>query len=359
MAVKNKATNAGVEALSGFAFQRNSAIYLILDNYVSLVKNDFFVCIEHHDDVIFAHQDKSNKLTEINVYQAKKSTSTWNVNSKFAEIIAKLTNVGSAIKEDEHVKSDNYTHKLHFLSNKSIKLSCGKRGKGAVSHNVKENDVQINYQNLHSKIQSNILTQLNSHRYTPEELSNVGFLYVDMGNVDKSQQNQLSGMLGELFKGQITDPQAALDLMLSLFRKAETIYNQGDLSQLLDRSKRISGKEILRALNVITTRSKTFKFWREHAKEIVKELKIPISKSSRYEEYINNSFDFFKDLQEVEHRKIFNFVNDNRQVDNYCIDYSECISELHKEFFNKHQTQLNTEIVLFAIVAAFVETREG
>lgn len=359
MAINNRATNAGVEALSGFAFQRNSAIYLILDNYASLVKNDFFVCIEHHDDVIFAHQDNNHKLTKVNVYQAKKSTSTWSVNSKFAEIIAKLTNVGASINQDEHPKSPCYTQQLHFLSNKSINLSCGKKGKKSLSHRVKESDVQINYQDLHANIQSNILNKLDDFTYAPDEIGNVGFLYVDMGNIDKSQRNQLAGMLGELFKGQITDAQAALELMLSLFRKAETIYNQGNVSKLLDKSKRINGKEILLALNVITTKSKTFKFWREHARDIVKELKIPISKSSRYEEYINNSFDLFKDLQEVEHRKIFNFVNENRQVDNYCIDYSECITELHKEFFNNFQSQLSTEIVLFAIVAAFVETREG
>jgi hypothetical protein len=63
--------NSGVEALTGFSFQRNSAIYLVLENYDILVSRKFFICIEHHDDLIFAHLSNSNVISRIEAYQAK------------------------------------------------------------------------------------------------------------------------------------------------------------------------------------------------------------------------------------------------------------------------------------------------
>jgi hypothetical protein len=41
---KNKAANAGVDALTGFEFQRNCALYLLLDNSILLsIKSSLFV----------------------------------------------------------------------------------------------------------------------------------------------------------------------------------------------------------------------------------------------------------------------------------------------------------------------------
>ncbi|WP_214657735.1 hypothetical protein, partial [Vibrio anguillarum] len=50
---KKKAANCGVVALSGYEFQRNCALYLLLDGYEHFREEDYFLCIEHYDDFLF------------------------------------------------------------------------------------------------------------------------------------------------------------------------------------------------------------------------------------------------------------------------------------------------------------------
>lgn len=356
--IKNDA-NSGVEALTGFAFQRNSAIYLVLENYDILVNDNFFICIEHHDDVIFAHLNDSNEIKKIEAYQAKKSTSEWSLGKNLAEIIAKMTLVGSDLESDAISKSSNYSQDLTFLTNKSIKLNCGSRKEPKFSEIIRENNVFVCYSNLHSNIQSNFLKKLSNFSFVTEQLDNVSFKYIDVANTDKSQRNQLAGMLSDVFENKIFDSNAALDLLLKLFREVETVFNQGNMSKLLDKSKRVYSKEILKAIDVICNKAKAFKFWRENAQELSKALQIPISKSSNYAEHLNNCFDYFKDLKQVEFQKIYRFVDDNRDIDASSFSHQECITKLSERFFNNHQTQLDNTSVSFAIVAAYVETRNN
>jgi hypothetical protein len=349
--------NSGVEALTGFSFQRNSAIYLVLENYDIWVGSEFFICIEHHDDVIFAQLNDLNEISKIEAYQAKKSTSEWATGKNLAEIIAKMTIVGRDLENDLISKSNCYSHDLTFLTNKSIKLNCGSRKNPKYSEIIRENNVFVCYTNLHENIQENILKKLEDFSFETEQLDNVSFLYVDVANTDKSQRNQLAGMLSDVFKNKISDPNAALDLLLKLFREAETIYNQGNKSELLDKSKRVYSKDIFKAIDVICNKAKAFNLWREHASELSLALQIPISKSSNYLEHLNNCFDYFKDLKQVEFQKIYHFVSDNRDIDESSFSHPECIKKLKERFFSNHQTQLDEVLVSFAIVAAYVETR--
>nr|BBJ03014.1 hypothetical protein YBY_08620 [Marinobacter nauticus] len=352
-------TNSGVEALTGFSFQRNSAIFLVLENYDVLVGREFFICIEHHDDVIFAELNESNKISKIKAYQAKKSSSEWVVGKNLAEIIAKMTKVGSDLEIDQMSKFTGYSHDLIFLTNKSIKLNCGKKSAGTkYSEIIRENNIFVCYTNLHGSIQNNILKKLDSFSYESQQLDNLYFRYIDVGNTDKSQRNQLAGMLSDIFKDRISDPAAALDLLLKLFREVETVYNQGNKSKLLDVRKRVYSKDVFKAIDVICSKAKAFKFWRENAKDFSELLQIPVSKSSRYAEYINDCFDYFKDLKQVEFQKILKFVDENRDVDDSSFSYVDCIVKLKERFSTQHQTQINEILVSFAIVAAYVETRD-
>ena len=353
----SKAINAGVEALSGFAFQRNCALYLILENYEELKSQNYFICIEHHDDLVFAYIDQNRNLINVDAYQAKKSTNHWTVNTKFSEILKKMIDVGINLNSDEYPKAANYSQNLNFLTNNNIKLTCGSRTSPEVN-TIKESNKHVEYLDLHQNIKNNIVNKLNEFSYSPLELRDVGFLFIDLPRTDKIQKSVLTGMLAELFQGKITDPAAAMELVLSLFRNAETIYNQENISSLLDCKKRIESTEIQKAMDVICKKAKAYKEWRKHGADLAVQLRIPFSKSNRAEEYINTSFDYFKDLNEIEFQKIYRFVDDERQVDDKCHTWSECIIELHGKYKKEARTQLESERVLFAIVAAFVETRE-
>jgi len=349
--------NSGVEALTGFSFQRNSAIYLVLENYDILVSHNFFICIEHHDDVIFAHLNNSNEISKIEAYQAKKSTSEWVLGKKLAEIIAKMTLVGNDLKNDSVSKSSDYSQNLTFLTNKNIKLNCGSRKDPKFSEIIRETNVVICYCDLHNNIKSNFLKKLEEYSFETEQLDNVSFKYIDVANTDNSQREQLAGKLSKIFKDKISDPNAALDLLLKLFREVETVYNQGNKSKFLDKSKRVDSQDIFKAINVICNKAKAFKLWRENARELSEALRIPISKSRNYTVHLNNCFDYFKDLKQVDFQKIYHFVNNNRDIDDSSFSDRDCIKKLNDRFFNNHQTQLDKASVSFSIVAAYVETR--
>jgi len=351
-------TNSGVEALTGFSFQRNSAIFIVLDNYDFFVTHDFFICIEHHDDLIFSYLNDSNEICKIDAYQAKKSVSEWGTGSSLVEIIAKMTLVGRDLERDVVDKSENYSHDLTFLTNKSVKLNCGSKKNGEKhSEIIRENNLVACYSNLHSRIQDNILNKLKNYTFEADQLEKINFRYIDIGNTDKAQRNQLIGMLSDIFKDKVSDPSAALDLILKLFREVETVFNQGNTSKLLDESKRIYGKYVLEAINVICNKSKAFKLWRDNAQELSEALKIPVSKGRNYTQHLNNCFDYFKDLNQVEFQKIYHFVNDNREMDDLSYSDTSCITKLNAKFHQIYQTQLDNVLVSFAIVAAYVETR--
>ena len=92
MTRRKSSANAGIEALLGFEFQRNCALYLLLENYDRFKKREFFLCIEHHDDFLFCYRSNyQDKIEEIQSYQAKKlSGAIWTINERFSEAIAKM-----------------------------------------------------------------------------------------------------------------------------------------------------------------------------------------------------------------------------------------------------------------------------
>jgi hypothetical protein len=268
-----------------------------------------------------------------------------------------MTLVGSDLKNDSISKSSDYSQDLTFLTNKSIKLNCGSRKDPKFSEIIRENNVFIFYCDLHSNIQSNFLKKLKDYSFEANQLDNVSFKYIDVANTDNSQREQLAGKLSKLFGDRIFDSYAALDLLLKLFREVETVYNQGNESKLLDENKRVYSQDIFKAIDVICNKAKAFKLWRENAQELSEVLQIPISKGRNYIEHLNNCFDYFKDLKQVDFQKIYHFVNNNRDIDESSFSDQDCINNLNERFFNKHQTQLDNASVSFAIVAAYVETR--
>lgn len=350
-------SNSGVEAQTGFAFQRNCAIFFILENYDIWAGGNFFICIEHHDDLIFAHANSSNEINKIQAYQAKKSQTEWSTGKKLAQIVAKMTLVGDDLNNDPITKSSDYSHDLAFLTNKKIILKCGKQKPPKYTEIIRESNVCVCYTDLHQNIQNNLLKKLDGITFENTQLNNVFFKYIDVANTDKSQQLQLVGMLSDMFKDKIADHSAALDLLLKLFRNVETVYNQGNQSKLLDESKRVYSRDIFNALDIICNKAKAYKLWRNNADKLANALQISVTKGRNFREHLNNCFDYFKDLKQVEFQKIFHFVNENRDVDDSYFSESDCIEVLNERYLNEHGTQLDQTIIAFAIIAAYVETR--
>ena len=98
-----------------------------------------------------------------------------------------------------------------------------------------------------------------------------------------------------------------------------------------------------------------FKLWREQKQELGKGLAIPISQRENFETQFDNSIDFFKDLSQVEHRRILEFVEGNRDMLDQFYDESECIIELYNKYKNKHNCKLDDLVIKATIFAAYIK----
>lgn len=78
--------NSGVQANVGMDFQRNCALYIFLNNYHKIKDKNYFIILEHYDDIVFGFIDDQNLLEKVETYQAKKSADIWTNNYLF-EII--------------------------------------------------------------------------------------------------------------------------------------------------------------------------------------------------------------------------------------------------------------------------------
>ena len=109
----------------------------------------------------------------------------------------------------------------------------------------------------------------------------------------------------------IPDHSAAVELLLSLFREVEAIYNQGKIINLLDKTKRVEGAEIKKALNIIETEQKTFELWRTNSLELTRKFRIPLGVQRNHENHIRNTFELLKDMSNNEHQIIKTFIKEN------------------------------------------------
>lgn len=93
-------TNSGVQANVGFDFQRNTCLYLFLEKYNTLKNLNYFIMLEHYDDIVFGFLNLNGELTNVTTYQAKKSSKVWTTNQIY-EIIQKICNSGIELQKDD------------------------------------------------------------------------------------------------------------------------------------------------------------------------------------------------------------------------------------------------------------------
>lgn len=347
-----KTANAGPSAQNGFALQRNTALYLLLENYTTKFKGEkYFICLEHHEDFLFCFLNKKNEVEVIEAYQSKKKApSIWRLNTELFGIISKILKVGQNLVLDKISKSSTYKHYLFFVSNQTINLEIKKKKPvTSVSESIKEDNPQVKYSALHQEIKNKITEEV-SDKSLHNELNNFGFIYVDLNRTASKQKNELIGQLHEVFGDTILDKQAAIETLFSLFQEIELRYNLGNVIKLLDKSKQVSSETINETFDILTSKSKCFNYWRSKGREVSIALQIKPYEWEKFELDFTSSFDLFKSIEEAEHKKILNYVKSNYTK---CTTYTleDNVNELmitYKKEENIIFTQLTFKAVIFA-----------
>ena len=352
----DKTANAGTSAQNGFALQRNTALYLLLENYKTKFKGEkYFICLEHHEDFLFCFLNKKDEVEIIEAYQSKKkSPTTWSLNTELFEIIKKILKVGQNLILDKITKSPTYKHYLFFVSNQTINLKIKEKEPPiSVSESIKEDNPLVKYSTLNQKIKDKItggITEKTLH----SELDNFGFVYVDLNRTASKQKNELIGQLYEVFGDSILNKKAAIETLISLFQEIELTYNSGNIIELLDESKRVSSDTIDNAFNILISNSKCFNYWRSKEREISIALEIKPYESEKFELDFKSAFDLFKSIKEAEHKKILDYVKSNYTR---CTTYTleDNVNEL-MVMFKKQESTIFTNLTFKAVFfAAYFE----
>ncbi len=361
----DRTINSGPDAQNGFALQRNTAIFLLLENYFYKFQNKkYFVCLEHHEDFLFCFLNEKDEVSLIEAYQSKKkSPDIWRLNNELFEILIKLLNTGKGLIQDEISKSSIYNHILYFSSNQTIHLEYTPKKSEQlpiISVSVKADNTNSKFSNLPEKIKEKIkinIPEIDLH----DELDSLSFLWIPFTTTSREQENQLEGKITEVFGSQIFDKRAALDALIFLFYKIEKIYNQGNTVKLLDKTKRVTSLEIEHAFKILTTKAKCFDYWHNKETDIARILEIrPIDKE-QFRLNFSSAFDLFKSIKEAEHQKIFNFVKE--QIANLTT-YSEGenVLELFNLFNRLERTNFNDlqlKAILFAALFEVLYLKEN
>lgn len=353
--MKNQTVNAGVNTANGIEFQKHCALYYLFEWYECIRDKKYFVFIEHTEDVLFCFVDEENNIYFIEALQAKKSSDPWNSMPTICEIIRKVTQVGLDLYEDSTKKSECYTHNLSFVTNNAVKLSSNGKKDEKKYLTINEFNESIQYKEIDKKIKEKIEKELNTEE--KDELNNVYIRYIDLPKQHKNQKNMLIQKCKDIFNNKVVDYEAAIDTLLLLFREIENNVNNGNKARLSDEKKRVSSEVINNGINIITTKKLAFQLWRSEIKDMCIKLRIKIRERKQFEMNFESSFDRFKDLCQVEHITILNFVRE-KMVNCDLVDEVECIEWLYQEFIDIRYSQLDELSIKAGIYAAYIEVRE-
>lgn len=351
----NRVANSGVEANLGFTLQRNTALYLLLENYNLKFENKkYFICIEHHDDFLFCFLDNEEKAKKIETYQSKKkSPDRWTLDASFFKIITKILKTGKDVFDDEIIKTIDYTYSLHFISNQTVYLESDclpKKNRRKIS--IKEDNEFVSFEELDSELKIKIKKNVQDEFHN--ELQNFNFYWVGLSRIAKIQKETLVGKLNILFGKKIYDSISGIEILFLLFSEVENVHNQKGEIKLLDKTKRVNSEQVEKAFNLITTKGKAFEYWKNHESEIAKVLQIKPSEKEQFKLDFETAFEYFKSIEEAEHRNIFEFVKNNYKD---CETYSEheTVINLFDLFVNQKATLFYEKQLKAILYAAFFE----
>lgn len=349
-------SNSGVQANVGFDFQRNTCIYVFLDNYTSLKNQEYFIMLEHYDDIVFGFLNTKGELSQVTTYQAKKSSTVWTTNQVY-EIIQKISNSGIEMLKDNIKKSIDYNQKQHFISNNTIALDyqCSIEKKTKKVY-VNETNESIAYTSLNIDCQNSLKKGNSDIKFDDEQVEhfkNLNFTYIDLGRNTKSQLDLLRGKFETVFGKSIIDHTAARDTLIFHLKETESTYNQGDIPKFSDLHKRLESAKIDEILKILTTKNLALDFCRKKAEKICEELSINVLDAMSFELYFENSLDEFKDLKQGEHQKIIRFIEGKKSIFSNFTNDVLCIKELYKLFLLEQNSTLNTTQIKASMSAGY------
>jgi hypothetical protein len=353
--MKDKTKNAGVDAQIGFALQRNSALFLLLDKYhTKFHGKQYFICLEHQDDFLFCFLNENDEAELIEAFQSKKKApDIWRANSELYEIIGKLLKTGKNLIVDEIPQSSNYKHILYFSTNQTIKLEHKSKIENGetknVTESIKADNENVRFLDLPQEIQEKLKKGI-ADTELHNELENLSLLWIPFTQSVKEQENQLVGKIEEVFGENIHSHRSAVKTLITIFNDIEYIYNQGNEIKLLDERNRVDANAIENAITILTTKSKCFNYWHSEKENIVDALQIKQKDRCIFEFAFSSAFDMFKVFENAEHRKILQFTKDN--IDN-CKKFKNLdivleLLELFNKKTNSHLLPLELKAIFFA-----------
>lgn len=356
MAGRQSDSNAGVQANVGFDFQRNTCVYLLLDYYSLLKDMNYFVMLEHYDDIVFGFLNSKGELSEIKIYQAKKSATVWSTGQLY-EILIKMCNAGIGVSNDNLGKASDYTQSSYFVTNNTIAIEykCSTNNKNKKSY-INETNENVEYKSMHKDCQIALKKGNTEFQFDAEQLKhfeNITFSYIDLGRNTKTQLQLLTGKFKDVFGNKILDHAAARDTLITELKKVESTYNQGHQPKLSDINKRVTSAKINDILNILTTKNLAIDFCRKKSEKICEELSINVIDAMTFELDFENSLDEFKDLSQGEHQKIIQFIRNKKDIFSNFTDHISCIKELYQLFINGHNSALNPTQLKAGISAGY------
>jgi hypothetical protein len=354
MSIEKIDINSGVQANVGFDFQRNTCIYVFLDNYHIWKNQEYFIMLEHYDDIVFGFLNSNGELSQVTTYQAKKSAKVWTTNQVY-EIIQKICNSGIEMLKDSIIKTSDYKQSQHFISNNTIilnyKCSTDKKNKKVY---VNETNESIAFKSLNVDCQNSLKKGNSNIKFDSQQIDhfkNLNFTYIDLGRNTKSQLELLRGKFESVFGKSIIDHTAARDTLIFHLKEIESTYNQGDIPKFSDKNKRFESVKIKTIFNILTTKNLALDFCRKKAEKICEELSINVFDATFFELNFENSLDEFKDLRQGEHQKIIRFIESKKSIFSNFTNDILCIKELYSLFIKEQNSTLNS-IQLKASMAA-------
>ncbi len=276
-----------------------------------------------------------------------------------------MLEVGNDLINDPAPKCQNYTHDLTFVSNTDIRLNYTPtkkektEGKKEITYLLNEQRCKCSYDAIPDEIKDKINKKVNSFcdektiTYHKLELDNLHIQWVDFPRNKNVQKDALIGLMCRKFP-HVSDQLAAVELLLSLFREVEAVYNQDKIVTLLDSTKRVEGDEIKKAIDIIETEQKTFKLWRNYSTELSRKFRVPIGIQNNHKNYIRNTFELLKDMSNNEHQIIKGFVRENDySMDHY--NHDDMFDTYVSDIKSKHSMNLNDIDIFFSTLCSFVE----
>lgn len=385
--IELKYPNAGVDGGSGYEFQKNCLLYVLLSKFPMWKERTYHVFMEHYEDIVLCFLE-NDKLVEVYTYQVKKHQGHWTFSEIVPEVLWKMCNSGAALRQDDtYQKSDDYNQVLSFISNQDVCLKSETIGianeeeylrdfpsdiKKACIDSLLDNlrevvfsnkqelgqiDGDLKYDDWYSSLcgdEKNTFAEEVQQDPIYQEFNNVRFVRVDMPGGDKQQEQMLSGLLMEVCGGNLPYPNVALMVLLKKITDSATTYNQAEKITFDNYKKRITSDEINECIGLLTTKARAISEWRERIESYASSLDIPIRMRAEFQTEIENSFEYLKDKTKIEHQTILD-LSRQEYLMTQLTNRDDFVKDIYKKYTEQTTSRLSSNTIKAICYAASFE----